>query len=156
MRRVYLILGIILAAVVLIQLIRPEKNLGEADSPDDFLQVSAVPDTLARIFLNSCYNCHSDQTNYPWYGSIAPFSWIMSGHIREGKSHLNFSVWGTLDRAQKISRLEGICSECSEGMMPLKSYLMIHRSATLGPREIEAICEWSEEESRSIMGAQAP
>jgi hypothetical protein len=153
MRRTYLILGLILAVVLLMQFIRPEKNLGEIETQEDFLQASGVPDTLARIFLNSCYDCHSNNTRYPWYGNIAPASWIMGRHIREGKAHLNFSSWGIMDKAQKISRLDKICEECSGGDMPLKSYLLIHRSAGLGPHEIEAICTWSEQEARAVMSA---
>ena len=151
--RVRIILGIFFAAVLLIQLIRPEKNLDEIDTPDDFIHVSQVPDTLARIFLNSCYDCHSNHTHYPWYGSIAPVSWYINKHVVEGKAHLNLSSWGIMDKAQKISKLDEICEECSDGAMPLKSYLWVHRSTALGPQEIEAICEWAEQEAMEIMSA---
>jgi len=151
MRRAFLIIGIILAALLLMQLIRPEKNLGKTGGHEDFLLLSRMPDTLARIFLNSCYDCHSNHSNYPWYGNLAPASWMLNSHIKEGKSHLNFSSWGTMDRARKISILDKICIECSEGAMPLKSYLMMHRTASLGPHEIEAICAWSEQAAMEIM-----
>jgi hypothetical protein len=153
MRRFYLITGIILATLLAMQLIRPEKNLGEIDAADDFIQVSQVPDTLARIFLNSCYDCHSNNTNYPWYGNLAPASWLLSSHIKEGNENLNFSSWAVLDKAQKISRLDQICHECTNGSMPLNSYLLIHRSATLEIDEIEAICEWAEQEAMEIMSS---
>lgn len=154
MRRTYLILALLLAAILLIQLIRPAQNLGELQTPEDFIQASMVPDTLARIFQNSCYDCHSNSTNYPWYGKIAPASWILNKHIKKGKANLNFSSWGDMDYAQKISQLDQICSECTEGSMPLRSYLFIHRSARLGPAEIEAICSWVEKESMEIMNAE--
>ena len=153
MRRLWIFLGFILAALLVMQFFRPEENLGEADTADDFIQVSQVPDTLARVFLTSCYDCHSNYTNYPWYGNIAPASWFLNSHIREGRARLNFSSWAVLDKAQKISRLDQICEECTSGSMPLNSYVLIHRSAALGADEIEAICAWAEKEAMEIMGS---
>jgi len=109
MRRFSIASGLILIILLIMQLFRPERNLGEIDTADDFIQVSLVPDTLARVFLNSCYDCHSDYTNYPWYGNLAPASWILNRHINEGKAQMNFSSWGVLDKAQKISLLDQIC-----------------------------------------------
>jgi hypothetical protein len=154
MRKVYPILGLTLLVLILIQFFRPEKNLGDIDTPDDFIQMSRVPDTLARIFLNSCYDCHSNNTKYPWYASIAPASWYLNKHIVEGKAHLNFSSWGIIDKAKKISLLDNICEECSDGAMPLKSYLLIHHHAALSPQEIGAICEWAEKEAMEIMNSE--
>ena len=154
MRRFWIIAGGILLVLLLIQFIRPQKNQGIIKSAEDFIQVTQVPDTLARVFLNSCYDCHSNHTSYPWYNSLAPVSWFLNKHVVEGKAHLNFSSWGFLDRAQKISMLDEICEECSDGIMPLKSYTLIHRSADLSPREIEAICDWSEQEAMNIMSSK--
>jgi len=153
MRRFLIVSGLILAILLIIQLFRPERNLGEIDTADDFIQVSQVPDTLASVFLNSCYDCHSNYTNYPWYGNLAPFSWILKRHIDKGKAQLNLSSWAVLDKAQKISRLDQICDECTNGSMPLQSYLLIHRSAVLGADNIEAICDWAEQESMEIMSS---
>jgi hypothetical protein len=154
MHRAWIFAGIILVVLLLIQLWRPGKNLGEIETAEDFIQVSGVPDTLARIFMRSCYDCHSNRTNYPWYGSVAPASWFLNKHITEGKAHLNFSSWGILDRAQKVSRLNRICDECTDGSMPLKSHLVIHRSARLTPGEIQAICTWTEQEAMEIMNSK--
>jgi len=153
MRRFSIASGLILIILLIMQLFRPERNLGEIDTADDFIQVSLVPDTLARVFLNSCYDCHSDYTNYPWYGNLAPASWILNRHINEGKAQMNFSSWGVLDKAQKISLLDQICDECTNGSMPLKSHLLIHRSTVLGADNIEAICDWAEQEAMEIMSS---
>ena len=151
MRRFWLVAGGVILVLLLIQFHRPEQNLGEINIAEDFFQVSMVPDTLARTFLNSCYDCHSNNTNYPWYGNLAPASWYLNKHVLEGKAHLNFSSWGLLDKAKKVSMLDEICEECSNGSMPLKSYTLIHRSAGLSAKEIEAICEWSEQEAMNIL-----
>ena len=151
MRRIYVILLILLVTILLIQFFRPEKNLGFMETETDFLQVSGIPDTLAAVFLNSCYDCHSNSTRYPWYSQIVPVSWYLNKHIKEGKAHLNFSSWGIQDKAQKISLLNEISEVCKDGIMPLSSYLLLHRDARLGPDEIESISEWTESEAMKIL-----
>ena len=151
-RRIYLVLAV--TALILIQFIRPEKNMGEPDTETDLIQVSQVPDTLARVFLNSCYDCHSNHTRYPWYSNVAPFSWYMDRHVKEGKAHLNFSSWGIMDKAKKITQLDQICEEITDGAMPLNSYLLIHRSSKLSLQDIRAICEWVESEGLEILTAE--
>jgi len=148
-RRIYLVS--VVAALILIQFIRPGKNLGEPDPETDFIRVSQVPDTLASVFLNSCYDCHSNNTFYPWYSNLAPFSWYLNRHIEEGKAHLNFSSWGIMDKAQKITELDQICEEITNETMPLNSYLWIHHSSKLSEHDIQAICEWAESESLKIL-----
>jgi len=148
-RRIYLVS--VVAVLILIQFIRPDKNLGEPDPETDFISVLQVPDTMAIAFLNSCYDCHSNNTNYPWYSNLAPFSWWLNRHIEEGKAHLNFSSWGILDKAQKITQLDQICEEITYRTMPLDSYLWIHRSSKLSEQDIQAICEWAESESLKIL-----
>ena len=147
-----LIYGVsIVTVLIIIQFFRPERNLGELETGVDFLQVSLVPDTLASLLLNSCYDCHSNHTRYPWYSHVAPFSWYLNKHVVEGKANLNFSSWGIMDKAQKITQLDQICEETASGSMPLPSFLLIHRSARLSDEDIQAICEWAESESMRIL-----
>jgi hypothetical protein len=148
-----LVIGLILASLIIIQFFRPEKNLGEIETAEDFIQVTGVPDTLARVFMNSCYDCHSNFTKYPWYSNVAPASWFLNKHVVEGKAHLNFSSWALMDKAARISQLDDICSECSAGTMPLASYLWMHSDAELSPEDIDAICEWAENEALEIMNS---
>lgn len=151
MRRRLIYLVSVAAVLILIQFIRPEKNLGEHNTEAGFLQASGVSDTLAGIFLNACYDCHSNHTQYPWYSNVAPFSWYLNRHIVEGKANLNFSSWGIMDKAQKITQLDQICEEVTHETMPLKSYVRIHRSSRLSELEIKTICDWAESESLRIL-----
>lgn len=154
MRKIYVLLLILLGIFIVIQFFNPEKNPGILETNQDFLKGSMVPDTLAAVLLNACYDCHSDHTRYPWYSKVSPLSWYLNHHIEEGKSHLNFSSWGMLDKAQKIGVLDEICEECTNGSMPLKSYLLIHRDARLGPDQIKSICEWTEMEAMRILSSE--
>jgi hypothetical protein len=151
MRRRLIYLVSVVAVLIIIQFIRPEKNLGEPDTKTDFIRVSHVPDTLASILLNSCYDCHSNHTHYPWYSNVAPFSWYLNRHVEEGKAHLNFSSWATMDKAQKITQLDQICEEITYGLMPLQSYLLIHPSSSLSEQDIQAVCKWTESEALKII-----
>lgn len=154
MRRRLIYLVSVLAVLILIQFIRPEKNLGELHTETDFMLVSEVPDNLTSIFLNSCYDCHSNHTRYPWYSNVAPISWYLNKHVEEGKAHLNFSSWGIMDKAQKVTQLDQICEECTHGSMPLNSYLLIHRSSKLNEQDIKSICDWTESEALRILTAE--
>ena len=145
-------LYILLGSFILIQFLRVDKNVSDEVSPFDFLEVNAdMPDMLQASFKTSCYDCHSNNTNYPWYAHLAPFSWIIDQHIRNGKSEMNFASYGTLDDRHKIGLLNDICEAVSDSTMPPQNYLMLHRDAILTPGEITAICEWTETEALSIL-----
>jgi len=141
----------LIAAVILIQFFRPERNLGEPGSESDMLIVTLPPDSLAVIFRTSCYDCHSDQTSYPWYGSVSPVSWILNRHIQSGKEQLNFSQFGNLEKNQKIGALADICDVLESGSMPLKGYLLVHREARISEQNLNALCSWTEAVALQLM-----
>ncbi len=145
-------LYILLGSFIFIQFLRTEKNVSDEVSPFDFLEVNAdMPDMLQASFKTSCYDCHSNNTNYPWYAHLAPFSWIIDQHIRNGKSEMNFAGYETLDDRHKIGLLDDICEAVSDSTMPPQNYLMLHRDAILTPEDITAICEWTETEALGII-----
>jgi len=84
-----------------------------------------------EIFMKACGDCHSNETQYPWYSNIAPISWAMAHHIDEGREHFNVSMWGT----QKKNHGDEAVEEIEEGEMPLKSYLLAHPEAHLSDSE---------------------
>src|SRR5210317_1996096 len=97
-----IILYIFLGSFIFIQFFRVEKNLGEEVSQDDFfVQNSSIPEAIKTQIKTSCYDCHSNHTIYPWYANIAPFSWIIDQHIRNGKDKLNLSEYGSQDDKKK-------------------------------------------------------
>ena len=152
MGRAFKIIGIILiGGFVFIQFFQPERYKGAVDTAHDLQSVVAVPDSLSIILKNSCYDCHSDHTNYPWYSYIAPVSWYLEKHIDAGKVKMNLSSFGELDKRMKIGVLTDICDVIESGAMPLKSYLLIHRNARIKEAEAEAICHWSEFEALRLM-----
>ena len=97
-----------------------------------------------NILKNSCYDCHSNETKWPWYSYVAPVSFFLADHVEHGRKHLNFSEWGSLDSAKQKKKLHEIVEEIEEGEMPLSSYLLLHSNAKLTESDIKIIKEWAE------------
>jgi len=131
----------ILAGLILIQFIRPEKN-DSGDLSNDYTTVMQVPDEVKDIIKTSCNDCHSNKTKYPWYSNIAPVSWFLAHHINEGKEHLNFSEWSAYNKDQKDHIIKDLEEYLEEQKMPLKSYLLIHKDAKLTQEQYEIMLTW--------------
>lgn len=143
-------LFMLIGALIVIQFFRPERNHEPSTGSDMLVQLDP-PEDLVRILQNSCYDCHSNQTRYPWYSYVSPVSWVLDRHIREGKEEVNFSTYGTLEKREKIGVLTEICEVVEEGSMPLPAYLRLHRDASLSQEEIESLCSWSELTALKLM-----
>ena len=78
----------LLIIFVLIQFIRPAKNTGKAEATTDIIHAVKVPDTINKIFQVSCYDCHSNNTHYPWYAEVSPMSLLLASHVKGGKKGL--------------------------------------------------------------------
>jgi hypothetical protein len=151
MSRAVKIAGIIvIGGLIIMQFFRPER-IGKEAEPVDLQSVISVPDSIDVLLKHSCYDCHSNQTDYPWYSNVAPVSWYLDMHIRKGRDALNFSNFGSLDNSRQIKVLTDICDMVDSETMPLKSYLLIHRKARIDRSEAEAICDWSDKEALKIM-----
>jgi hypothetical protein len=138
MRKVLLVF---LVGLILIQFIRPKKN-ASGDFTNDYTTVMQVSEEVKEIIKNSCGDCHSNRTEYPWYSEIAPVSWYVALHINEGKEHLNFSEWSAYNSNQKDHIIKDLEEELEEQKMPLKSYLIIHKEAKLTPKQYEILLAW--------------
>ena len=141
---------LVFVGFVVMQFFQPEKNQGGGDREDN-VHVSSIPDSVATLLKKACFDCHSNHSEYTWYSNISPISWYLDKHIRDGKADLNLSNFGSLEKAEKIGALSDIFDVVEAGTMPLQSYILIHRKARLSPEEIDAICDWTERESLSIM-----
>jgi hypothetical protein len=110
-----------------------------------FWEDKSVPQPVAAIVRRSCGNCHSNATDWPWYGKVAPVSWMLAKDVSEARRNINFSEW--LDpRKPYLAAGEAaqVCEAVSSGEMPLPRYLMLHPDARLSGAEKRAICQWSE------------
>jgi len=106
--------------------------------------LESVPQNVRAIFDSSCVNCHSNQTQWPWYSYVAPVSWIVVHDVHEGRRHMNFSEWGSYPAKKRDKKLEEICDQLMNGDMPDGKYLLIHRSARLSQEQSETVCQWTQ------------
>ena len=97
---------------------------------------------MQGLIKNACYDCHSHETEYPWYTNIAPLSWWIKGHIENGRDNLNFSEWGALDEREQIHNLEECEDMIKKEWMPLGSYARMHKKAQLSEQDRKDILSW--------------
>ena len=146
--KIIVITGII--AFVVIQFFQPEKNIGEISENHIFKQ-EQLPEIVQLTIKNACLDCHSNNTNYPWYNNIAPVSWMLNKHVTKGKNELNFSEWGELDAYDKIGALEDIRQEVEQKTMPLKAYVAIHKEAKLTDEQRAALIAWIDKKGEELV-----
>lgn len=137
----YLLTGILIA----IQFFQPVRNQSVQVKNMGIEKVMAIPDNIQAILKNSCYDCHSNNTRYPWYASIQPGAWWMASHIKKGKADLNFDEFGDYSRRRQNSKLKSIVSSVEDETMPIPSYLLIHKNAALSKAEQTLIKRWAEQ-----------
>jgi hypothetical protein len=133
----------LLIILVFIQFIHPKKNINTAISPKDINVMYPLPADVKVVLQKACYDCHSDNTRYPWYNNMEPVAFWLNNHVSEGKRHLNFSEFGDMPVAKQVKRLKGSAREVADGGMPLSSYLWIHKDAILSDSEKNLIISWA-------------
>jgi len=142
MKIVKIIAVILLVAFVGIQFVPTERNQSDVIPKTDFLLVNNPPENVSTLLQASCYDCHSNNTDYPWYNKVQPVAWIMKDHIKEGRAELNFNEWDSLSNRRKKSKLKSIISQIKDDEMPLSSYAIIHKDAAFSETEKQDIIQW--------------
>ena len=136
------ILMAVLAVLIAIQFIQPSRNKNEGVLPSDISHIINVPQNIGMLFKNACYDCHSNNTHYPWYTYIQPIGWLIANDIKEGKEKVNFSEWGNLSSRKQKTRLREIKNIINEGKMPLTSYKLMHKDARMNKNQEQLIIDW--------------
>jgi uncharacterized membrane protein len=137
------LVGVLLLLVV-IQTIQPIRNISDTESPNDISKTFEVNDKVYGILKEKCYDCHSNNTRYPWYNYIQPAGWWLAAHIYEGKEHLNFSEFKTYTAKRQSHKLREIYDAVNEGWMPLETYIWLHKDAKITAEDRDAINAWIE------------
>jgi hypothetical protein len=128
-----------LGVLALSQAIRPDHT-----NPPATVEVQAPPD-VAKVLKRACYDCHSNQTTWPWYSQIAPVSWLVARDVNEGRRHLNFSYWDSYEPAKRAKKLEHVESEVKEGEMPMAIYVPLHPEAKLSEADKALLIGWAQQ-----------
>lgn len=129
---------------IVIQFDRPKHNTYLEIPRDDFLVVTKANDEVISLIKSSCYDCHSNNTDYPWYGEIAPISWWISYQIDKGKHDLNFSEWGDFSENKRLHKINKMIEIMEEKTMPTESYIQTHPKAKLSEEQNNQLIAWLE------------
>ena len=116
----------------------------------------AAPPAIEAILKRSCYDCHSNETRWPWYGYVAPLSWWLEREVAFGRKQLNFSEWGSYYATTKIRKLQWIDRTLNEENMPPWSYRILHPDAALNRTDLLLLQQWIESELASQRSQQRP
>ncbi|MEO6584657.1 MAG: heme-binding domain-containing protein [Ferruginibacter sp.] len=136
------ILLLLLFVFFVLQFIQPPKNSGKEILSSDITRVFSVPQNVLDVLKTSCYDCHSNNTRYPWYSFIQPGAWWMAHHIEEGKQNLNFSDFGSYSLRRQQNKLRAVINSIKDSTMPLKPYAVMHADATLSNDKKIVVIRW--------------
>ncbi len=120
------------------QLIQVDQLNPQYDKKDEI----KVPKDVMTIFKRSCWDCHSNDTVWPWYAKIAPFSWSIARHVKNGRAYVNFSIWETYSNEQKDQKLVDIYRTMYAAMPPA-NYTQWHEEAKVSKEDIKLIRDWT-------------
>ncbi len=105
----------------------------------------SVPAPVKSVLRRACMDCHSERTQVPWYGRVAPVSWMLARDVEKGREAMNLSRWGQRQPSVRMALAAIACEDVRSGRMPPPAYVMMHSEARLSPQDVEALCKWSEE-----------
>lgn len=134
---------VLLLALIVIQFIPSNLNEEEIIPENQISAVHDVPEDVDRILRVSCYDCHSNRTEYPWYNKIQPVAMYLEEHVEDGKKHLNFDEFATYDAGRRDHKLDEVVEMVEEGEMPLESYTLLHKDAVLSEADAKLLIDWA-------------
>lgn len=142
------ILTVLLVAFIIIQFFPIDKTNPAPTPGMDFLKIKNTPPEVAKIINSSCYDCHSNETKYPWYSNFAPASWFLKNHINEGRKHLNFSTFAMYEPKIQAQKLQECIEMLEKKEMPLESYFIGHQEAKLTDEQRKILIDYFKREKK--------
>ncbi len=133
-----------------IQFIPANLNQSNETPQEDIIDFYKAPNEVATLLRTSCYDCHSNNTNYQWFNKIKPASWLMQMHIKDAKKDLNFNEFGSYSKRKQKSKFKSLVSQIEDNEMPLKSYLLMHSKAKLSKQDKDVLIKWFEKVKDSL------
>lgn len=127
----------VLGILALIQIVRPPR-----ENPPVAADLQAPPE-VESLLRRACYDCHSNETRWPWYSHVAPVSWLVSHDVQAGRKELDFSSWGTLSPEEQGEQRGEIAESIAEGDMPPWYYLPMHPDARLSASDRSLLDTWT-------------
>jgi hypothetical protein len=147
------IFGAFAAVFVLLQFTNPARTNPPLPPGGDISATNPPPPQIAALLRAACYDCHSDETRWPWYSHIAPVSWLVVGDVNAGRERLNFSDWPHALPERAARRLEGMSEELGYKEMPPAKYTALHPAARLTDVQRQGLIQWADAEAGRLKPA---
>jgi len=119
----------------------------------------AVPPAVAKILARACRNCHSNETIWPWYASLAPMRWMLERDVKRARQAMNFSTWATgagRTPALAAATLAAACADIRSDRMPLAPYRLMHPESRLSKSDKQVFCDWANRSSNDLLSRRIP
>lgn len=140
-----------IAVFLSIQLVQPDRTNPTVDDSKTIQAHLSVPPEVKSILDRACQDCHSYNTQWPWYSYVAPVSWLTASDVKKGRTSLNFSTWGEYKRRRQLNKLDQIAQAVNEDAMPLKPYRLMHPGAVLTKQEKDLVVQWAEKQHSQLV-----
>ena len=150
MNKKKLIWLIIILLIVIIQLIPNHKPEVILSNENDLIYNNKLLESVENILRTSCYDCHSNESKYPWYSYIAPVSWLVIRDIKVGREELNFSEWESQSKMDKAKNIDKIIDEVLDEQMPMSIYTLVHSDAKLNADKRQQLTDWADSYAESL------
>ena len=154
-KRTLIVLGAVAIAALGGSLIHPFGTMASGANQAIFREAEIDPETLA-IVQRACQNCHSQNTKWPWYGRVAPVSWLLAHDVQQARSHMNLSQWQDYSTDDRLRLLSAVGSAVRNRVMPPQRYLLLHPEARLSDQERQQIYRWTRNERRRVGTGPTP
>lgn len=147
------IFGALVAVFALMQLANPARTNPPAPPGGDLSATNPPPPQIAALLRAACYDCHSDETKWPWYSHVAPVSWLVASDVNHGREHVNFSEWPHDHPEWAARRLENVSEELDYKEMPPAKYTLMHPAARLTDRQRQELIQWADQAADKLKAA---
>jgi hypothetical protein len=139
------LLGLFVAA----QFFRPQLTNPASDPAASIRNYKGIPPEVVSKIEAACFDCHSNETHWPWYSYVTPVNYLVASDVNAGRRRMNFSEWENYSPGRVSSILDNVYDQVYNHEMPLPKYRWMHPAARLTDAEVKMICDWaSGEEDR--------
>jgi hypothetical protein len=144
---------VVLALIAIASVVRAQfRQPDAAPDPSNALTArTAVPAPVMATLRLACFDCHSNETRWPWYSRLPIVSWLIEQDVRDGRGQLNFSRWGEYNPFDRAGLLDKVCELTTARKMPLPRYLTLHHDARLTQPDLDQLCAWTEHEATRLV-----
>ncbi len=140
----------LIALVVAAQVVRPARTNPPIDPQKEIGAHMQMDPAVMATLSRACNDCHSNRTEWPWYSNVAPVSWLVARDVNQGREELNLSEWGASKEKEPGKLLGKICSEVTDGEMPVATYTLMHPQAKLTREEVQNVCRWTSSMAKNV------